>query len=43
MVSQSLVFLSKINFNLFILLDWEKVDHSVLLVGWGEEEGEKFW
>jgi len=22
---------------------WEKVDHSVLCYGWGEENGEKFW
>ena len=22
--------------------DWEKVDHSVLLVGWVEENGEKY-
>ena len=23
--------------------EWEKVDHSVLCFGWGEEDGEKFW
>jgi cathepsin C len=23
--------------------EWEKVDHSVLAYGWGEENGEKFW
>ena len=23
--------------------DWEKVDHSVLCVGWGENEDGKFW
>jgi cathepsin C len=22
---------------------WEKVDHSVLITGWGEEDGEKYW
>lgn len=22
---------------------WEKVDHSTLIVGWGEENGEKYW
>jgi len=24
-------------------LQWEKVGHSVLAVGWGEENGEKYW
>lgn len=23
--------------------EWEKVDHSVLCYGWGEENGEKYW
>jgi len=23
--------------------EWEKVDHSVLMHGWGEENGEKYW
>ena len=23
--------------------EWEKVDHSVLCYGWGEENGQKYW
>lgn len=29
--------------NGYSMPEWEKVDHSVLCYGWGEENGEKYW
>ena len=29
--------------NIPVKQEWEKVDHSVLCYGWGEENGEKYW
>merc|ERR1719213_977574 len=31
------------NTNNLVENPWERVDHAVLVVGWGEEDGKKYW